>query len=447
MKPMFLLRLSASAGVALLSCVAAHAWQFPERPTHPDQCRPVNWISTDEGQAYVEKRKQANIQLDYGRQCDSQYKMGSSPWHSCYQMGERRRQQVWREMDAYQSQANARYNQARDNCTQVARHNASELARAKEAEQRQREQAMESQRRQREQQAENERRQSQMQAEQNRINAQREAQAQYWQRQADQQRREAERRQTRVVGTYEPSGHGPATRPFQTPEMRQAAQAQAQADAAAQQRAEAIQTGKALRGLFDAITDAKKAGEDPSARGDVAQKNLDRVTDKGRREAYDKAFNPQGFRNPGVDASVTSAQQLNGDINRARGVPNVATRVANDAYAATGSQANNALGQFDQAMNSFNASTQGGGASSSNTGAGSRPSSTYNSSNAPMPRVNPPAAAPTPVITSMEGLEQAMITPEAACRSAAPGATRDRCVAEQCKQDQFRNHPLCRKTP
>lgn len=376
--------------------------------------------------------------------------------------------QAFAERDRINREAHGPYMQCRQMARAYEQQQEAQKQAMAEQQQRQRQTNAEAERRNAHLQAENDRRVREMQYEQQRAQQQRDAytrqqqQQQYAQQQHNNQlrqeyqarqmaevqrslgalsqaaqQRQEERQQQRTIATYDnPYAGRNEPRVVQTPEMRQAAEAQARADAANAQRLEALQTGQALRQIYDQAKDGRDTLTNPQEQANIAQRNVNRLTDAGRRGAYDRSLNPNGYRDPGVDGAVTSAKEINSTVNRARGMPDVATRTANDAYAATGSVANNALGSFDQAMNNFNNSGSG---SSRSSGSGSS-SSSSGSSSGPMPRVNAP-------ISSLDGLQQAVVTPEGACKSAAVGAARERCIADQCKLPQFQNHLQCRKTP
>lgn len=426
----------------------AMAWQFPGRPVDADrECRPNDWSYTDEGQEYVVKRDQGYKALDYGKSCDSRYRAPSREWTACYSEGMRRQGQFVNEMNDYRSRAIARFNQARQQCVNVANQNARLLQQQKEqaaenqrqqqranadAERRQHEAQAEVARQQREQQNAHNQAAAKQQAEWARLQSENDARVRQQQAQAAQQAARQVPVPPQRAAQADPSPFNPATRNepriVQTPQMAAQLQEQARAEARRDQIEANIQTGKALKSLYGTYTGAKEFAADPDS-GVIADKLTDRAIDQGndlRRDALGQALNPQGYKNEAIDNAFESASKEGARIDRYRDTSPVASQMREDANAGIQAVFNNTDGQLNNTINSLDELAS--------------PSS--QSGNYAQPAQGPLEQADQ--VDSLDQLADAIPrSPNDACKLLA-GTAASQCLANQCQLTQFTQHPTCR---
>ena len=284
---------------ALCGASQTLAWELPGRPTHPDQCQPNQWSNTPDWRQWMNQRQQITIELSRRPSCDKMHNAPSTAWTNCMNQGMRNADELYRRHDAIRDQATREYASAQRQCEAVARQNLALIKQQEDNHQRA------------QQQAALERQRAQLAERENALAAAR-SEALRAQQQADLER--ANRQQAQQARND--------PRVVQTPQM----QAQARAEAEQRARAERAQEQQALRDVAGALLSGSRSHV--------------------RREWYDQTLNPAGTHDAAIDNAEEQARRQNANINRARQINPIATRTADNAYAATGAIANNAVGQL-----------------------------------------------------------------------------------------------------
>lgn len=306
--------------LGILSALPAHAVQvqFPSQPTDPAQCRPqadaaLRALREERSQRMTESHERGRAWM---RQCEQRF--GSSSTRevvNCYKQDNSGAQ-----YNAYvqQQEANVRQIEAAvRQCEAVARENQGVIARQRESEAQLRH-AQEQQRRQQQALLEQQQREASLAAARSEaLRAQQQADLE----RANRQQAQQARNEPRVIAQA-PANTRNDPRVVQTPQM----QAQARVDAEQRARAERAQEQQALRDVAGAVLSGSRSHV--------------------RREWYDQTLNPAGTHDAAIDNAEEQARRQNANINRARQINPIATRTADNAYAATGAIANNAVGQL-----------------------------------------------------------------------------------------------------
>ncbi len=362
------------------------AWQFPSKPMDAyNDCKPGNWISTDEGDQYKQKYEKLK-QLGNQFACDKNYKAASNQWLSCYNQYFAEQKRIEAHYESFRAQAEPRFNQALRQCVETARYNGRVLEAQKDQERQQRIQQQQA--------IDNQRRQS----------ATQEAQQTAYQRDIERMQREREReqaRQPRVIAqasndsAYMNQGNRNEPRIVQTPQY--VAQQQALAEQARQQQR--LQEQEALKGSFKNLADSLRA-----ARQNANSSGADRQ----------------------VGSAMTSAE-TNAAVNAARGGSPVVGAIAGSALATTGAKNAETLSALQQATRQMDQVTSGAGV------AGSRPATSVYQ--APLGAGSADKLPQTVAGGTAPG-------PQEACGKRVFLALQ-RCVVKQCESGAFPGHPMC----
>ena len=415
---MFMGMMAGAAGLSLYGAASAQV-QFPGNPTSISQCEAAMERATALymnhsrlQDMYSAQRKQVDNQLSNSCRGSRDFSRCAEPYrqqmHALYEKSSGHYHEYVRIKGEAVRQNNACRSVARAHEQQVEQQRAMAEENRRSQERRTEEQRRNAEQNERRAQEENNRRE--YEARQRQANA----------AQLEAQRVQQERNQPRVIAQTNPGYYDNrnAQRIVQTPE--QAARSRAEAQQQLQQQQQAQLTRDALTQLgnmVDAASNPPNPQQPVGPQMDRARR-LAGENDEARRRMLDIPLNPQGHQNSQLNSTVRDVQEVNQRMNR--GGPAV-TQIQNDAYAATGSVTNNALGQFDQAM-SVTAQNAGDGSR------GSGASSQY------VPRPTP--QAPVQVAS-------APASPETACGRRVLFAL-NQCMARECEKPQFKGHPQCK---